>query len=34
MIRMVTLGTLKEITDLRKVWPHEALNPILQRHLL
>lgn len=23
---MVTLGTLKEITDLRKVWPHEALN--------
>jgi len=26
MIRMVSLGTLKEITDLRKVWPHEALN--------
>ena len=23
---MVSLGTLKEITDLRKVWPHEALN--------
>lgn len=23
---MVNLGTLKEITDLRKVWPHEALN--------
>ena len=23
---MVALGTLKEITDLRKVWPHEALN--------
>ena len=23
---MVTLGTLKEVTDLRKVWPHEALN--------
>ena len=23
---MVTLGILKEITDLRKVWPHEALN--------
>lgn len=20
------LGTLKEITDLRSVWPHEALN--------
>lgn len=23
---METLGKLKEITDLRKVWPHEALN--------
>lgn len=23
---MVSLGTLKEITDLRKIWPHEALN--------
>ncbi|MGN0169208.1 MAG: DUF4268 domain-containing protein [Lachnospiraceae bacterium] len=23
---MVELGTLKEITDLREVWPHEALN--------
>lgn len=23
---MVNLGTLKEIKDLRKVWPHEALN--------
>lgn len=23
---MVNLGTLKEITDLRSVWPHEALN--------
>jgi len=23
---MVNLGTLMEITDLRKVWPHEALN--------
>ena len=23
---MVTLATLKEITDLRKVWSHEALN--------
>ena len=23
---MVSLGTMKEITDLRKVWPHEALN--------
>lgn len=23
---MVSLGILKEITDLRKVWPHEALN--------
>ncbi len=26
MIQMINLGTLKEITDLRKVWPHEALN--------
>ena len=23
---MVNLGTLKEITDLRSIWPHEALN--------
>jgi hypothetical protein len=23
---MVNLGKLKEITDLRSVWPHEALN--------
>ena len=23
---MINLGTLKEITDLRSVWPHEALN--------
>jgi hypothetical protein len=23
---MINLGTLKEITDLRTVWPHEALN--------
>lgn len=23
---MISLGTLKEITDLRSVWPHEALN--------
>lgn len=23
---MINLGTLKELTDLRKVWPHEALN--------
>ena len=26
MVLMVTLATLKEITDLRKVWSHEALN--------
>ena len=26
MIQMINLGTLKEITDLRKVWQHEALN--------
>ena len=23
---MINLGTLKEITDLRSIWPHEALN--------
>ena len=23
---MINLGTLKEITDLRSVWSHEALN--------
>ena len=23
---MTNLGTLKEITDLRSIWPHEALN--------
>ena len=23
---LINLGTLKEITDLRSVWPHEALN--------
>ena len=23
---MINLGTLKEITDLRDVWAHEALN--------
>lgn len=23
---MIQLGTLKEITDLRSVWAHEALN--------
>ena len=23
---MVNLGTLKEITDLRSIWPHEAFN--------
>lgn len=23
---MVKLGTLREITDLRSIWPHEALN--------
>ena len=23
---MINLGTLKEITDLRSVWPHEASN--------
>ena len=23
---MIKLGALKEITDLRKVWPHEALD--------
>lgn len=23
---MMKLGTLKEIIDLRSVWPHEALN--------
>ena len=23
---MTNLGTLKKITDLRSIWPHEALN--------
>ena len=23
---MINLGTLKEISDLRSIWPHEALN--------
>ena len=23
---MINLGTLKEIADLRSIWPHEALN--------
>ena len=26
---MTNLGTLKEITDLRSIWPHEACSQVL-----
>ena len=25
-VKVINLGTIKEITDLRSVWPHESLN--------